>query len=513
MPPPIHCNRRRRSPARVGAGLMAALLAIVGCTESRVDPEDQFVQEQCGTCHAVPRASSFPTSEWPRVIQWMNTVVERTGGVPFEASVLTRVTDYYTARSPQTLPKNPADPPRQTLGLTPRALAQTPELSVTNINVVDLNDDGRLDLLVCESSGLGGKVGRVTLYEQRREEEEGDLWVPTTLALLPHPAHSEVLDFDGDGDLDIVVAVLGIFGPSESPRGEVTLLVNEGDLRFRRRPLLEDVTRVADVRPADLNGDGLVDFVFAEFGHRKTGSVGWLEQRPSGDFVRHPLLGLPGSIHVPVADLKGDGALDIVALFSQYTQEIVAFLGDGRGGFEARSLYKAPMVEFGASSMELVDLDGDLDLDILLTNGDSADTGAKTRTKFRMLHGVQWLENRGGLRFEPHFLMRFYGAYSSTAGDLDGDGDLDIVAGSFLTDLGDPNRHSLVWLENDGHQQFEPHSLARIPRSLVTLQVVDLDQDGLPEIIAGGLLMPGYSRIQAEFDTRAPLSLWSRRQP
>ena len=200
-----------------------------------------------------------------------------------------------------------------------------------------------------------------------------------------------------------------------------------------------------------------------------------------------------------------------MALISQHTEEIVALLGDGHGGFEAQTLYAAGMPEFGASGIELVDLDGDLDLDIILSNGDSADTGARTATKFRPYHGVQWLENRGNLHFESHPLMRLYGAYSATAGDLDSDGDLDIVAGSFFTDLDDPERHSLVWLENDGRQNFTPHSLARIPRSLVALELSDLDEDGRPELVVGGLLMPGYARSTGSFDTRSPLSLWSRR--
>jgi hypothetical protein len=53
--------------------------------------------------------------------------------------------------------------------------------------------------------------------------------------------------------------------------------------------------------------------------------------------------------------------------------------------------------------------------------------------------------------------------------------------------------------------------LARIPRSLVALELADLDGDGRQELVVGGLLMPAYARSRATFDTRALLSLWSRR--
>ena len=64
---------------------------------------------------------------------------------------------------------------------------------------------------------------------------------------------------------------------------------------------------------------------------------------------------------------------------------------------------------------------------------------------------------------------------------------------------------------HDGEQRFTPHSMARIPRRLVALELADLDGDGRLELVVGGLLMPAYARSRAAFDTRAPLSLWSRR--
>ena len=134
----------------------------------------------------------------------------------------------------------------------------------------------------------------------------------------------------------------------------------------------------------------------------------------------------------------------------------------------------------------MVDLDQDDDLDILFTNGDGFDG-----TDAKPYHGVQWLENVGELRFEYRDLTRFYGAYAANAGDLDLDGDLDIVVASCIADQSarweDLPRQGLIWLENDGQQRFTRHSITSDPANFVTADLGDLDGDGRLDIITGGM--------------------------
>ena len=172
---------------------------------------------------------------------------------------------------------------------------------------------------------------------------------------------------------------------------------------------------------------------------------------------------------------------------------ISVFINDGRGGFREQVLFRAATPAYGSSGIQLADLDGDGDVDILYTNGDNMDLPTRIPRPF---HGVQWLENKGGLRFEWHDIRRWYGAYTSVVADLDHDGHLDIVVGSLFNDWDDPNRASLMWLRNDGTQQFTAHTLAREPSQLISLAVADLDGDGVLSVIGSGMHgFPPYDRM------------------
>ena len=165
-------------------------------------------------------------------------------------------------------------------------------------------------------------------------------------------------------------------------------------------------------------------------------------------------------------------------------------------------LFKAATPAFGSSGIQLVDLDHDGDVDILYTNGDNLDLPTIIP---RPYHGVQWLENTGNLNFVWHDIYRCYGAYCAVAGDLNRDGKLDIVVTTLFNDWSDPKRASLLWLENDGHQRFTPHSIATQPTHLISAAVGDMDSDGRPAIVACG--MYGFP----PFDGMGRVTLWKNR--
>ena len=352
---------------------------------------------------------------------------------------------------------------------------------VANVQVVDFDRDGLNDILVCDTArnavilcrqGPGGR------FEERILADN-----------LKCPAHATVVDLDKDGDLDVVVAVLGSIFPWDELVGRVVLLENEGD-HFTQHVLLDDVRRVADVEAGDLDGDGDIDLAVAVFGYAR-GEVLWLENRGKRDgrwhFLDHQLLDRPGVIHVPVADLDGDGDPDIAAVVSQDEEELWVFENLGQGRFDRRRIYASPNYDVGSAGLVACDLDKDGKIDLLLPQGDNLEDPYAWPQPY---HGCLWFRNLGNWKFESKRIANFGGAYAAAAGDLDGDGDVDVVLVSLCNDWTDARRPSVVWLENDGHQNFRLRPIDTAPIGLITVACGDLNNDGRADIVAGSLLLP-----------------------
>ena len=247
------------------------------------------------------------------------------------------------------------------------------------------------DVIVCDA--LRGVVTWI------RQAPRGT-FTEQTIAGVAAPAHVEAVDFDKDGDLDLLVAALGFLFPNNNRVGSVIVLENDGRQRFTSHYIADRVARVADARAADLDGDGDLDVAAAGFGY-DDGETSWLENRGQWKFEQHVLQRLSGAINAIPVDINDDKRPDIVALISQEWEEIWAFVNDGRGGFAPRMLWGSTNPDFGSSWMSMADLDRDGDPDILYANGDAFEYAPPNS---RPWQGIQWLENRGNLnvRVSPH---------------------------------------------------------------------------------------------------------------
>ena len=308
------------------------------------------------------------------------------------------------------------------------------------------------------------------------------------------------MDLDRDGDRDLVVSVLGDIYPNDGVIGRLVWL-EQTATGFSPHVLLDDVRRVADCQAGDLDGDGDIDLAVAVFGYAH-GQVLWLENLGDGRFIDHELLAAPGTIHVPLADYDGDGDLDIAAIVSQDDEHLWSFENLGGGNFRRRQLWSSVNFNLGSAGLVQDDLDGDGDIDLLLPVGDNLEVAHSFPMRF---HGCLWFENRGGWNFVPHRIAEFGGTYAAATGDLDADGDRDVVLVSMFNNWDDRRNASVVWLENDGQQQFRVWQVDTQPTHRITVAVGDLDSDGRDDILTGGLHMVGpydrLGRLTAWFNT------------
>jgi hypothetical protein len=349
-----------------------------------------------------------------------------------------------------------------------------------------LFDDRKLDLLVCDMRG--GWISVLKPYEKDP--------VPKILGRVANPAHAEVVDLDGDGHKDIIVADLGGFYPTNDPVGKVVLLKGDGKGKFTPITLLDKVGRVADVQAADFNGDGKLDLVVAVFGWRTTGEIIYLENQTTDwtrpKFIPHVLDTRHGAIHVPVIPkgLQGSGRPDFVALISQEHETIVAFINEGGGRFRKETIYTGPHPAYGSSGIQLVDLAGNGRLDVLYTNGDLMDSGLA-----KPYHSVQWLENRGTFPFVHHHLTSLYGVYRAVAADFDGKGLKDIVAVACLPGqlFGDRPRQlgmdAVILLKQTERGKFVRYSLEKGTCDHLTCVLGDVFDSGKIDLVTGNFYM------------------------
>jgi len=186
-------------------------------------------------------------------------------------------------------------------------------------------------------------------------------------------------------------------------------------------------------------------------------------QSPDGDHLKFETRVLDdrhGTIHVPVCDLHGDGRKDFIAVISQEHETIVAFLNDGKGHFEERTIWTAPHPAYGSSGIQVVDMNRDGNPDVLYTNGDVLDKPYLLKP----YHSVQWLENPGPGKFPwvHHALTPMYGVHRAVAADLCGDPKLlDVAAVCFLPaaatrEEGFPDRETLKRIRSSSCNRRRP---------------------------------------------------------
>ena len=306
------------------------------------------------------------------------------------------------------------------------------------------------------------------------------------------------ISFNSGGEEDLIT-LIGAINPDDYPRGKVLKIKNDGlSAHFT---LATELPRPVKSLTADFNNDGLADIVVCGFGNN-TGGLYLLQQSGKDTYEKIVISSRPGSIQAATGDYNKDGWQDIMCLFAQGDEGMWMYLNDRNGGFKSVNVMKfSPL--FGSSSFQLVDFNKDGYDDILYTSGDNSDFSRILKP----YHGVYIFMNDKKYKFKQTFFYPINGSTKAVAADLNNDGRLDLATIAFFSDTKNNPRESFMYLIQGKNNQFKPYSLAveKLGKWLC-MEVVDMDNDSLPDIILGNFSIRGFNQpgVNATWDTKLP---------
>ncbi|MSU69818.1 MAG: VCBS repeat-containing protein [Opitutaceae bacterium] len=197
----------------------------------------------------------------------------------------------------------------------------------------DINGDGRPDLFATSDTS------RAVIWYENPADPTTQPWRRHVIDLTAgrrEPGFGKLVDLNGDGRLDVVLAwggwvswdqedALATKNPGGS-KGAVIWYENagmaDGRIQWKKHLISDDLPGACDVAVADLNGDGRLDVVAIGV---LPGEIAWFENpgNPSARWTKHPLKrNWPNINQVIVADLDNDGRPDIVAIADYGSMEM-----------------------------------------------------------------------------------------------------------------------------------------------------------------------------------------------
>jgi hypothetical protein len=324
----------------------------------------------------------------------------------------------------------------------------------------DFNGDGKLDLLLLTPDFGSGSTMAVLLGNG-----DGTFGAPVTYS-VPVGAYLALGDFNGDGKPDIAVSGGVSGGVSGS---EVSILINNGDGTFKSPTDYSIPGNVQALAVADLNGDGKLDLVVPSGGTSATISV--LLGNGDGTFGS-PIEYTSNLLSIyltsmAVADFNGDGKLDIALTDTEGSVNDVAIvLGNGDGTFQnPPKLYSAGLLPAGVVSL---DVNGDGKPDLVVAGGYGVLSYFSLTT----------LINRGDGTFpNPGNFPVLQFPYSAVVGDFNGDGNADIATTSFTQTGG----VSVLLGKGDG--SFQTHVDSPTGQYPTAVVAADFNGDGKVDLV------------------------------
>ena len=351
----------------------------------------------------------------------------------------------------------------------------------SEVRAVDIDDDGDLDVLSYSANG-----DTIAWYENI--DGQGHFGPPNVVT--DQADGMDVADVDGDGDVDVVSTFFDRIVWHQNTDGQGTFAL--GGI------VASEVGWINSVRTADIDGDGDIDVLSADW---YFGKLTWHENVDGkGVFGPPRESGVGGRARMHPADLDGDADVDVA--FGAVSPRVIGIVwyenvfGDGTFGPHRTVEVDNDLALW---SVHVEDIDGDDDLDIISASRPSG-VGAI----------FAWYENvdgHGTFGLPNIIAKREEDAESIYAVDLDGDGDVDVISAAVSQHDG---MGRLAWHENvDGRGSFGPERLITNKTDYFAgIHAGDVDGDGDIDVLAatGSQLVwfknstPGDATLDGKFN-------------
>lgn len=378
------------------------------------------------------------------------------------------------------------------------------------VEVADVDGDGHVDILLANGAGYSSSQGEQA--EATRVWKNLGNWSASAPHCMEISAQAvggfsgwsrmiKTADIDGDGDLDILTGgayqtQLKLFRRDAAGWTDVTAM-----------QLPQVPTSVGDAEFGDVDDDGDLDIVFVDWGAgdalTNTGGRTHLYRNDgNGTFVDATTTDMPDvlvrmSWDMELADLDGDFDLDIL-ISSKRSPSSLMFRNDGTGHFtnEPEALpHFTNNYEF-----EPMDIDGDGDLDVLTIN----DGGGSQVTEHVFV-------NKGDGTFADETSTRLTGTANPAGADdntmvwldVDNDGDSDVLIGRLGNDR-------LLMNDGTGHFTLGTGATPNDTNATLGLGLADLNEDGRLDLVQGQGEVADPDKVQlandmVALDTQPPV--------
>jgi hypothetical protein len=346
------------------------------------------------------------------------------------------------------------------------------------VGVSDFNRDGRQDILLMNLQSTTKPNPSVVFWgNPANYYSEAN----ATLIQAEDPYYSKIVDLNDDGYMDIVFDGLEISWGSAQGFGKQTKLG----------------VKSLGVTVQDFNRDGYLDLGVNIYSPRKglpdqgKGYVIW--GSPEGYTFDNKTLVTDKNTALPwgvtSADLNKDGYLDLVYASGNNMKYFSEIVWGGPGGYEnaPSTFLKTNRVQ----SPAIADLNNDGWLDLIFPSGLDVDTD-DTHTP----HYIYWGSEKGFSDDRREELDVDVASFEISVADLNGDGFLDIVSGSYQANK---TRHLPLYIYwgNAAHHYSNENRTQLPGMSSAGIEILDLNRDGYPEIIATNHVENGDHNISS----------------